>query len=83
MKDFKVMFGNRVYVGVGATILGLFAILTLMGMSIEATGDSVCAGTIENPCISYFNVTNNNYRSVYIYNYDEIKMDFSPEIKDY
>ena len=84
MAEFRVMFGNRLYLGIGATIIGLLAILaSMLGVSINSDGDKICDGTIEDPCISYFNVTNWNYRSKYIYNYDNVQMDFSPEIKSY
>ena len=84
MAEFRVMFGNRLYLGIGATIIGLLAILaSMLGVSINSDGDKICDGTLEDPCISYFNVTNWNYRSKYIYNYDNIQMDFSPEIQSY
>lgn len=67
------------------TILGLFGLLsTLYGFEInDLTGDIVCEGTYLNPCISEFEVRNPNAYVVDIYSSDQVKLDFSPEIKDY
>lgn len=75
---------KRIYIGIGTSLIGLFAILTMMGLQIvDTTGDITCAGTIDDPCVSYFEVRNPTARSIYIYNYDEVQLDFSPDIKGY
>lgn len=75
---------KRIYIGIGTTLIGLFTMLTLMGLQIvDTSGDIMCAGTIEDPCISYFEVRNPTAKSIYIYNYDEVQLDFSPDIKGY
>jgi len=75
---------KRIYLGTGATIVSLFVLLNIYGLQIiDQTGDIVCAGTIQDPCVSYFNAYNPTAMSFYIYNYDEIKLDFTPDVKDY
>ena len=67
------------------TILAFFILLTsLYGFTItDLTGNFSCEGTYENPCISEFNVRNPNNYVVDIYSKDQVKLDFSPDIKDY
>lgn len=67
------------------TILGLFLLLqTNFGFQInDITGDIICEGTYENPCISEFEVKNPTMYDVDIYSKDQVKLDFSPNIKDY
>ncbi len=75
---------KRIYIGIGTTLIGLFSILTLMGLQIvDTTGDIICAGTVDDPCVSYFEVRNPTAKSIYIYNYDEVQLNFSPDIKGY
>ena len=74
---------KRIYLGVGSTLAGLFLILTMVGFQITSDGDKTCAGTEEDPCISYLTFYNPTAKSVYIYNYNEVKLDFSPEIERY
>ncbi len=72
--------------GVGiVTILGFFQLLAVLyGFQItDLTGDIYCEGTFENPCISYFDVRNPNAYYVDIYNKNQTKLDFSPEIEDH
>ena len=58
---------KRIYIGIGTTLIGLFTMLTLMGLQIvDTSGDIMCAGTIEDPCISYFEVRNPTAKSIYI-----------------
>lgn len=65
------------------TILALFALLvTNFGFEITGT-DDICAGTLENPCISFINVTNPTADDVDIYNPNMIKLKFSPEIPEF
>lgn len=78
----------KIGVGAGAgitTIIGFFTILTMIyGFEIiDLTGDITCIGTYEYPCISEFKVRNYNPYVVDIYSSDQIKLDFSPDIKDY
>jgi len=75
---------KRIYIAAGTSLIGLFSILTLIGLQIvDTSGDIICAGTFDDPCVSYFDVVNPTAKSVYIYNYDEVQLNFSPEIKDY
>ena len=78
MVDFKKMFGNRVYILAAFTLVSLFAFLsTIPGMEITCE-DKVCDGLY---CEVYCNVHNGASRSVYIYNYDDWTMDFSPNVE--
>ncbi|KKM77083.1 hypothetical protein LCGC14_1373570 [marine sediment metagenome] len=71
---------RRYYIGTGGTLVALFVALQLWGLQIiDLSGDVSCEST----CTSYFDVRNPTYRSIYIYNKDEVSLDFSPEIKDY
>lgn len=76
--------GGGVAAGV-TTILGLFSLLSVLyGFEIiDLTGDIVCEGTYDNPCISEFEVRNPNAYNVDIYSKDQVKLDFSPEIEDW
>ena len=78
----------KIGVGIGSsiiTILGLFQILAVIyGFQIvNLTGDITCEGDYFNPCISDLSVRNPNAYYVDIYSKEEVKLDFSPEIKDY
>ncbi len=79
---FKI--GSGAAVGV-TTILTLFVFLQVQyGFQIQdLTGDVVCEGTYENPCLSEFRVLNPTKYNVDIYSKDQVKLDFSPDIKDY
>lgn len=71
---------RRYYIGTGATLLSIFLALQMYGLQIEdVSGDITCG----NECVSYFNVKNPTYRSIYIYNKESVAIDFSPEIEDY
>lgn len=77
---FKI--GKGVAVGVGS-LSALFALLIVtFNAQIVGTSD-VCAGTLEDPCVSFINVTMPAGLVVDVYNQDEVRLDFSPEIKDY
>ena len=79
--EFKKMFGNRIYLLSAITLMGLLAYLsTIPGVSISCT-DEVC--DINEECTAYCNVTNKGSRSVYLYNYGDWTMDFSPEVKNF
>jgi hypothetical protein len=67
------------------TIIGLFALFSVLYnfQIIDLTGNIICEGTYENPCISEFEVRNPNAYVVDIYSKDQVKLDFSPEIYDY
>ena len=70
---------RRLYI-TGGTIVSFFLALQLWGLQVtDVSGDIYCTDT----CTSYFDVINPTYRSIYIYNKESIKLDFSPEIKDY
>ena len=78
--------------GSGATALGLF-IFTYLAMngSIEITGyseDTMCAGTIDNPCYAYINFTANE--DVFIYplwhtglRSENNAVTFNPDVKEW
>ena len=82
--------------GGGLVILGIFAYLASTG-AIEITGysmDSLCAGTIEDPCIALINFTvpkssvKNNDIFIYPQNYDpfgrtSIEFSFDPSVKSW
>lgn len=79
-----IKIGSGAAIGV-TTIVGLFFLLTaLYGFQItDKTGDITCEGTYANPCVSLFDVKNPNNYVVDIYSKDQVKLDFSPNIKDY
>ena len=77
---------KRIYIGIGTSITALvviFIVLQSLGLQIMSDGNKRCAGTIADPCVSYINITNPTANSIYIYNKEGVKLDFSPEIKDY
>jgi hypothetical protein len=74
---------KRIYLGIGMTILTLFATLTLIGLQITSDGNKICAGTIDEPCMSFITITNPTAIDVYVYNANEVSLAFSPEIKEY
>jgi hypothetical protein len=78
----------KIGAGTGAGIVGLLAffqiLIILYGFQItDLTGDIYCYGSFEDPCISEFDIRNPNPYYVDIYNQDQVKLDFSPEIEDY
>ncbi len=79
-----VKVGAGVAAGI-VTIIGFFGLLmTLYNFEItDLTGNFSCEGTYENPCISEFNVRNPNGYVVDVYSKNQVKLDFSPDIKDY
>ena len=83
MADFKTMFGNRIYILAAVVLLGsggLFSYLESQGSVIECEDKFVEVGKrINISCTVY----NPKYRSVYLYNYGDWKIKFSPEIEDY
>lgn len=77
-------------IGVGVavsvtSIVGLFALLsTLYNFEItDITGNFSCEGFYSKPCLSRFSVRNPNPYVVDIYSADQVKLEFSPNIKDY
>ncbi len=75
---------RRIYIGsstVGITLISLFLYMTFLGATIISDGDKVCAGTIEDPCVSLINIT--VPITFYIYNKEGIDLDFSPNIENY
>jgi len=74
----KIILGTSL-----TTVLGILIYLsTLQGVSITTSGDIKCLGTLDNPCISYFNITS-NYYTLKFFNTSNQKLSFSPEVKDY
>ena len=76
----------KIGAGAGAgvtTIIGLFLLLTtLYGFEITGT-DAVCKGTLEDPCISYISVYNPNSYDVDVYNQNEVKLSFDPQVPEF
>ena len=63
MSWYKTMFGNRIYLLTAFTLTGLFAVLAMLpGIEISCSDTVVCDML---DCVSYCNVTNNGYRSIY------------------
>ncbi|MHA1286157.1 MAG: hypothetical protein ACTSPB_02015, partial [Candidatus Thorarchaeota archaeon] len=57
------------------TILTLLVLLLQQGVIVTTTGDIICEGTIENPCVSYIYITPNEYDIHFARNID-VKMYF-------
>ena len=77
---------KRLYLGVVVTtLIGLFAYLASLGLVITSDGDKDCNFIYNNVtyCASYINVTNPKMFSVDIYNKNDVKMDFVPNVKNY
>lgn len=74
------------YIGYG-TITTFTALLLWFSLSshfeLQVSGDIVCKGTIDDPCISYFNITLLDLPVYYLYNKDGVKLEFFPGVKDY
>ena len=71
------------YIGTGATatIVGLIVWFFLSSnFSVEVSGDAACAGTYDEPCEAYYNITSTNF-IYYIYNKDKVNLNFIPEVK--
>ena len=76
----KIIIGTTT----GTTIVAILAyLMTIQGVTITGSGDISCAGTLADPCISYFNVTSANYTLKFFNITKWQKLDFSPQIKDY
>ena len=82
MADYKILFGNRIYLYSGATLITLFVALLLVGLRITGS-DDVCKGTPDDPCVSYGTICNPLPKNIDIYNPNETKLGFTPEIKEY
>lgn len=83
MTDFKTMFGNRIYILAAVIILGsggLFAYLESQGLVIECENKFAEVGVPTNISCTVFNP---KARSVYLYNYGDWKITFTPEIEDF
>ena len=75
---------KRIYLGVGATVVALFSLLLFIGVEItDKSGDVKCAGTLSNPCLSLLTIYNPTPKNIFIYNKEEVRIGFSPAIKDY
>jgi hypothetical protein len=64
------------------TIISLVLVLQSLGFVITGS-DDICAGTIDDPCVSYGQICNRGPDNYDIYNKDGLKLDFSPSVKDY
>lgn len=82
MADFKTMFGNRIYI-LAAVVLfgsgGLFAYLESVGLEVWCEDKVAEVGVIENISCTIYNP---KYRSIYLYNAEDWKVTFSPDIVD-
>lgn len=77
-------------IGAGAaigvtTIVGLFLFLVATyGFQInDLSGNITCLGTYDDPCVSYFDVINPTNKYIDIYSKDQVKLNFSKNIRDY
>lgn len=64
----KKTSGLTMYIAGTGTILALLAFLVGLssyGIHLTTSGDQVCAGTSQEPCVSYFNVTSDTYNLVF------------------
>ena len=82
-------WGTIAGVSVGTLAGLLFAYLSFLGV-IEITGfsgDQVCAGTIDDPCYAYINLTAKEDIFIYPVGYDpwgrDTPFEFSPAVKDW
>lgn len=64
------------------TITSLFFVLMAVGFTITGS-DDFCKGTLDDPCVSYGKICNLGPDNYDIYNPDEVKLDFSPNISNY
>ena len=64
------------------TITSLFFVLMALGFTITGS-DDICLVTPEDPCVSYGKICNTGPDNYDIYNPDEVKLDFSPTVKNY
>ena len=64
------------------TVTSLFFVLMVMGFTITGS-DDICLGTADDPCVSYGKICNTGPDNYDIYNPDELKLDFSPTVKNY
>lgn len=79
-KSYKV--GAGILAG-GGSIAGIFYVLTtILGFSITGTND-FCSGTLSDPCVSDIIVCNPNVYDVEITNPKNVRLDFSPKVKDF
>ena len=73
----------KIGAGIGGTLTGLLA-LFILAFNFQITGtDDICAGTYDDPCISYINITNPQLYDVKIYNPNEIKFTFTPQVREF
>lgn len=79
-KYFKI--GSYSAAGVVSIVLFFLFLQTTYGFQITGT-DDICKGIVNDPCISYINITNPTIYNVDVYNQDQVKLAFSPEIKEY
>ena len=82
MVDVKTGFGKYIWI-IGVVALfgtgGLFAYLESLGLQVICE-DKVCEVGVE--CIISCNVTNPTSKSIYLFNHDDWKVTFSPDIVD-
>ena len=83
MDNFRILFGKYVYILAAVALLGggsLFVYLESIGLEIECE-DKVCEQGVE--CSIDCSVYNPTYTSKYLYNYDNWKITFTPEIEEF
>ncbi len=74
---------------VGTLIGGIFLYLFAIGAisNVSYSGDSICAGTVTDPCYAYINFTANEDIFIYPTNYDpwgrDTLFDFDPAVKSW
>ena len=75
------------YIGVGTTILTILALLGWFNNSdhfeTQWEGDSICAGTYEEPCEWNYNITLTTINYYYIRNNEGTEFNFIPDVKEF
>ncbi len=83
MDNFKILFGKYIYIlGVVALFgsTGLFAYLESIELDVDCE-DKVCKQGVV--CPINCSISNPSYQSKYLYNYNDWKIIFTPEIENY
>ena len=60
------------------TVLTIIASLSVYGIQLSVSGDMACRGTIDDPCLAYFNISVSNYSLQFT---NSFKFDVEPSIK--
>ena len=73
------------YIGYGTTITSIVALIGWIFaspyFSIQMEGDKTCAGTFEEPCEWYYNITLKEVNAYYFQNKNHTNLVFVPEVK--